>query len=303
MLNNYPLSQDYDYQQRILELQASPQIQELYLKLDADSALAGAGVVYVDHEFLPMRLREASQMCRKNPIHIIIHEIPPHENRDGYPKKLVDNPRESRLVGEAVGTVMSCGAAFLGWLVIAGSVGVTPVTGGASGAITVLTWGAALASSAQCANGLIRSGSELVDDGITSDILDSQQWYQETTKALDVISLAGAASSALAAFKAYQLAKTASSRGVLDILKGMTRAERKRMTEEIVRINHPGISNGVLKAMIRSGEVPKRFSNHTINHGLMLHVKDAIGATLSFSGSAFSGTVKDFVIGVYEESE
>jgi len=57
------------------------------------------------------------------------------------------------------------------------------------------------------------------------------------------------------------------------------------------------------KAKNHGGQTPKRYSQHSINTGLMLSVKDAVGATLSFSGSAFSGNVKNVVIGVYEAQE
>jgi len=57
------------------------------------------------------------------------------------------------------------------------------------------------------------------------------------------------------------------------------------------------------KAKNHGGQIPKRYSQHSINIGLMLSVKDAVGATLSFSGSAFSGNVKHYVIGAYEAQQ
>lgn len=120
-------------------------------------------------------------------------------------------------------------------------------------------------------------------------------------RALDIISLAGAATSALTAFRAYKVTGSASSRSLREVLRGMNRSERKRLTEEIIRINHPNVSNQVLKAMIRSGQYPTRFSNNSINAALMLHVKDAVGATLSFSGSLTSGVLREVVIGVFED--
>ena len=206
-------------------------------------------------------------------------------------------------MGEAVGVLLSCGAAVLGWVVVVGGNAAAPITGGLSATVNILGVSAAIASSAQCGNGLIRIGSEILDDGQTSDILDSQEWYHETVKAIDVISLAGAATSSLMTFKVYQMATTASSRSIIDILKGMTRPERKRLTKEIIRVNHPGVSNKLLKGMVREGKYPKSFSSSRINTSLMLHVKDAAGATLSFSGSAFSGSVKNLVIGIYEEAK
>lgn len=53
--------------------------------------------------------------------------------------------------------------------------------------------------------------------------------------ALDVIPLVGMAGSGLSAFKAFSVARSASSRSLLEILKGMTRAERKRQQHSPLR--------------------------------------------------------------------
>ncbi len=279
-----------------------PQTQQLFKQLDADTSLVGAGVVYIDQHYTAVRLREFKPICHVKPIHIVVHEAPPSESIDAYTIKLRNNARASKLAGEAVGTVLSCGAAVLGWLVATGSAFAAPITAGTSSVITVLATGAAVASGLQCANGVLRTTSELVSPK-TNDWLDSQEWYQETTKALDLISLAGVGATGLTTVKAVLNLRKASSRSLLDILKGMTRSERARLTKELARAQSPGLSNKAFKEMVRVGELPKRFSNHSINTALMLSVKDAVGATLSFSGSAFSGNVKNFVIGVYESQD
>ena len=53
--------------------------------------------------------------------------------------------------------------------------------------------------------------------------------------------------------------------------------------------------------LTRSGSFPKRYSGIQITHALQLQLKDAIGASLSFSGSALSGTVKGLAVGIYQE--
>ena len=243
------------------QLLSQPNIQKLFTKLDADHVLVGAGVVYITKNLNVIRLREFQAVCRIRPIHVVIHEIPEGERSDIYATKLVQNSRESKLVGESVGTVLSCGAAVLGWLVVIGGGVAAPISGGTSTTVSVLAWGAAVASSLQCANGFIRTGSEL-GSGEINDYLDSQEWYQTAITSLDIISLAGAGSASLASFKAYQAVRSVSSRSLLDILKGMSRSERKRMTEEIIRINHPGVSNKKLKQMIQGGVYPKRYSKN-----------------------------------------
>lgn len=298
---SYP-PRDERYDKAVKEtLIADSSIKQLFQKLDSDPKLVGAGVVFVDKNSHAIQLRPFQASCRIKPIHIVLHEIPSHEPPMSYATKLQSNERESRAVVESVSVLLSCGAAVLGWLVVTGSAGAAPITGGGSTAITVLSYGAAYASTIQCGVGLVRTYNELTGGEHNNDWLDSQEWYNETMRALDIISLAGAATAGIMSFKAYQVAKTATGKSLKQTLRGMSRAERKRLTEEIIRVNHPGVSNTALKRMIRSGLYPKRYSSNTINTSLMLHVKDAVGATFSFSGSFTSGVLRNIAVGVYEE--
>lgn len=94
-----------------------------------------------------------------------------------------------------------------------------------------------------------------------------------------------------------------------EALKGLNRQQRKRLTEEIIRANNPGISNKVLKLLVAAGKYPKRYTQLEIGHSVRLQLKDAIAATLSFSGSASSGIIRDpkrikeFILGIYSEIE
>ena len=120
-------------------------------------------------------------------------------------------------------------------------------------------------------------------------------------QALDVISLAGAASSYTATVKIVFTLRNATHKSFLEILKGLNRTERKRLTEEIIRINHPGISNGVLKQLVRKKSWPTRYSTVEINQTTTLQLKDALGATLSITGSVYSGAINSIAVGIYEE--
>ncbi len=52
--------------------------------------------------------------------------------------------------------------------------------------------------------------------------------------------------------------------------------------------------------MVKKNLYPKRYSNIQITEAMKLQVKDAIGATLSFTGSAVSGVVNSIAVGIYE---
>jgi len=57
-----------------------------------------------------------------------------------------------------------------------------------------------------------------------------------------------------------------------------------------------------MKAMIAAGKYPKRYTQGQISEALALKVKDAIGASFSFLGSASSGTARSIAVGLYEQT-
>ncbi|MBV1884876.1 MAG: hypothetical protein KUG66_01345, partial [Gammaproteobacteria bacterium] len=209
--------------------------------------------------------------------------------------------RESKLVGEVAGSVLSCGAAVLGWIVVFGSGAAIPLTAGTSTAVSYLAVTASLASSGQCLNGAMRTFNEIKAPA-KNDALDSEEWYRATTLALDVISLAGAAAAGAATLKAIKLLKASSLDNSKILLNRLSRAEKKRLTQDIIRLNHPGVSNSALKQLINTGSYPKRYTGTQISLTMTLKLKEAVGATMSFAGSALSGTVNSLAIGVYEET-
>jgi hypothetical protein len=60
-------------------------------------------------------------------------------------------------------------------------------------------------------------------------------------------------------------------------------------------------SNSQIKALILAGKFPKRFAADKIGSALFRQLRDAIGATLSFTGSAISGNVKALYVSVFQE--
>ncbi|WP_044834870.1 hypothetical protein [Thalassomonas actiniarum] len=295
------------YNERLLKDKLALQIDQnkLFKEIDSIHELHGAAVIYIDSALNIVELRPFNPVCRVNPVKVVLREPPKDMSQVQFSSHLKysqGNVRESELIKEVAGTVLSCGAAFLGWFVVLGSAGAIPLTGGASGAVTYLAVSASVASSLQCANGLYRTGNEIFDQE-QNDFLDSQEWYQNASIALDVISVAGAAAAAAVTIKTVKLLHLSSGKSYAEILKGLSRAERKRLTHEAIRMNQPGISNKLLKGLVRSGVYPKRYAAIQITNSLQLQLKDAIGATMSFVGSAVSGNVNSLAIGIYEELE
>ncbi|WDE09115.1 hypothetical protein SG34_030580 [Thalassomonas viridans] len=277
--------------------------EKLFKQIDNIPELHGAGVIYIDKNYTMVELRPFSAICRIEPVKVVLREPPEGLNQaqfSAHLKGAQSDARESRLVGEIAGAALSCSAAFLGWIVVLGSSVAIPLTGGTSSAITYLAAAAGTASFLQCINGGLRIRNELNDPEL-NDYLDSQEWYQHITFSLDVISLAGAIAAGAATLKAVKLLQANTNKSTINILKGLSRPEKKRLTQDIIRLNHPGISNKLLKGLVRNGNFPKRYTGIQINHTLKLQLKDAIGASMSFAGSALSGTINSLAIGIYEE--
>ena len=294
----------FDEQQLKRRLAVEIDQKALFKKIDDIFHLTGAGVIYIDSNSTVVELRKFEPVCQISPIKVVLREPPRQMSQQEFASHLKGSQsdiRESKLVGEVAGSVLSCGAAVLGWIVVFGSGAAIPLTAGTSTAVSYLAVTASLASSGQCLNGAMRTFNEIKAPA-KNDALDSEEWYRATTLALDVISLAGAAAAGAATLKAIKLLKASSLDNSKILLNRLSRAEKKRLTQDIIRLNHPGVSNSALKQLINTGSYPKRYTGTQISLTMTLKLKEAVGATMSFAGSALSGTVNSLAIGVYEET-
>lgn len=273
----------------------------LFKEIDSIHELNGVRMVYIDHEYTDVTLRDFQPGCHKLPFTLVLWESPRGTSAKNFAAHVTSNQRDSKLIGELVGMSLSCSAAVLSWLVILGSGIAIPFTGGTSAALTYLGYAAATASAVQCANGTLRSYAEIKNPQL-NDWLDSKEWYTNTAMAVDAVSLAGVGASTVMLARIGQTLKSASSRSTIEVLKGMTRAERKRLTQEIIKLNHPGVSGKVMKLLIAGGKYPKRYTQGQISQALTLKVQEAVGASISFIGSASSGVVKSIAVGIYERT-
>lgn len=254
--------------------------QQFFQKLDRINELTGAGIIYSDKSGKPITIRNPIGNKKKT---IVIRDDSTANSND---------PVNERIVSELTGTVLACTAGVLGVIAIFGSSALIPVSGGASTALTYLAISATGASLAQCGIGAFRVYRLSKGDVETVDWLDSQEWFIYTSITLDSISVAGGVSTTAIGIRAlFAMKKAAPGKSIFDLLKGLQRHERKRLTEELIRLQNPGISNKALKEMIRTGMVPKRFKQTVINQSLRTQVIDLFGAGASLLGSGLSGVV------------
>lgn len=273
----------------------------LFKAIDKGIQLSGAGIVYIDENFTVVTIREFQPICRLTPVKIILREPPKRSSAKEFTNELKHssvNPRESRFVSEVSGTLLACAGAVISWVAFVASGVATPISFGSSAAISVISFSAASATTLQCGNGLMRSGAEKFAPEL-NDWLDSEEWYVNTTQALDYISLAGATAASAIAVRTLKLAR-ANGVSFKQLLSNKSRQERARITREIIRLKVPGISNKMLKQMVRNKSFPKRFKNIQINNELRTRLRDSVAAALAFTGSAYNGEIKGIAIGVFE---
>jgi hypothetical protein len=76
------------------------------------------------------------------------------------------------------------------------------------------------------------------------DVLDTEACYRETCLVLDGISLAGAAASTAITIGMALRLETTTSQSVWQILKGLSRQQRKALAEEAIRLENPVSATG-----------------------------------------------------------
>ncbi|MBF8720958.1 NAD synthetase [Pseudomonas guariconensis] len=271
--------------------------QKLFKAIDADPGIVGAGVVYIDADYNVIVLREFQPICSVAPKRVILREAPRYTSPEQFMNQLQTNPRESRVVKEAVGTTLSCAGAFIGWVVLFSGTIAVPFTGGASLALTYASTAATLASTAQCGIGLVRTHNEL-NDPAANDRMDDQAWYQATSPLLDALSLLGVGASGLTTVRYLQVRKAATGRSWQELTRSLSRQQRKSLTDELLRIKHPSLTAKQLKLRQSAGELVKRYTPTQITHATQTLIKDSLGAGIGLVGSS---TVQSIAVGLYEE--
>ncbi len=275
-------------------------------ELDKKPSLVGCRVVYFD-DALMSTVRPGPPLSSEDLVAVVIRK----GGKDLLPTNAeVQRVRDERFHAELLNLGISCGGALLSWVGAVLSTGAAPVTGGLSLVITVATTAATISGYAQCGVAVYRVGAHLYDPQVTVD-LDNEQWYQILSTTMDIVGLAGAGATAASTTKAVLLMKNATGKSFANILKGLSRQERKRLTEEILRSTNPGLSNSKMKLMQLAKAAPKRYEPKAISAGIRKQLMDVIGAVGNVTGSAISGTINqavsvandDYIVGLVSAYE
>lgn len=282
-------------------VESSIDLRKLFAAIDADPAIVGAGVVYLDAQLRVIVLREFQPICSVAPKKVILREAPSYVGRVEFARRLANEPREADVTFEAVNAGFACGSAVISWFVILGGAALSPFTFGATGVVAAIGYSSAIASSVQCVSGARRTYNEMTDPA-RNDALDSEQWYQAVTAGLDAASLLGAGNTAMSTVRFVSMLKKTTGRNTHQVLKGLNRQERSKLTRELLSINHPEISRKMIRLRQAAGELPKRYTSAEIKRGTVVQMVDALGAISSIAGSVRSGNMRTIAVGLYEEA-
>jgi hypothetical protein len=193
-------------------------LKQLFRVIDADPAIVGARVVYIDSDFNVVTLREFQPICSVTVKRVILREAPRHMGVHEFHRELDSNIRESRLAIEAASTVFACSGAYLSWKVVYGGLIAAPLTAGVSLVVSAIGVVSAVAGSAQCAVGVLRVAGEILDpEGL--DKVDSLEWYQTMMAILDGITLTGAALSVFSTMRYVMATRAATRKTYREILR------------------------------------------------------------------------------------
>lgn len=281
-------------------LEGSLNLRRLFFAIDADPALIGAGVVYIDEAFNVVTLREFQAICSVRPITVVLREAPRYVGPVEFKRMLEHEPRESRLMAEAMSTAVTCAGALLSWVVVTSGLMLIPFTAGTSAVISFIGQAAMVASVTQCFIGVGRTSAEVIAPQAI-DRLDSEAWYQAAIAVLDGVALLGVSASALTTAKTISVATKTTGKPLRHVLKGLTRQERTKLNDELLKIHDPRLTTKLLKLKKVAGTATKRISATQMQRATINHIRDARSVVLGVTSSSISGNVNTLAIGIYEE--
>lgn len=244
----------------------------MFLSLDSSQEFRNAGVIFeseksdVDKLMLPAgSILNASshydkktlrETCRADGKIIYIRELI-------FPKQIKPNNRvelvKSALKTELINTGISCGGAGLGWILLLVEAGGGSVTVGSTWAAMPLTLTATSASTFQCGVAGGRVINELNGNSEYNHWLDTSPTFSTLVLALDVIQMADVsktlgANSLIAKFVQN---KPFGTFKLLKMYKGMTRRNRKKLAQEILKFEYRELraSQKLLKEVLRGNKL------------------------------------------------
>jgi len=268
-------------------------INALFKNIDRLPGLAGAGVIYMDRNFTLIKLRKTS---RQDKLIILVREV----NQYDRIISLAKDSSNKRVISAILNAGLSCTGAVLGYVAITAEGLSVPVTGGASSILIPITTVGTLASSASCGVYTGRVINEFSGNTAYNDSLDDNAAFGQIMTALDIVSLASVTTTIKSgSVLIKQLTnKNMSKQSLYARWKAMPRTDRKKLIKDIIKTDNPRLNNNQLKAILKSMNAPKVFSQARIRKAMFSELAGSIGAAFSTSSSVSDGVLNNFAIAI-----
>ncbi|EKW1657239.1 hypothetical protein ACJO73_17095 [Citrobacter freundii] len=283
---------------------------ELANSLDCQKDFHGVGIIYNDgsRSFMVRPPSQGIGLTKNKVTHIIITKIS-LELPDDVKKTLAQATDSSLKDREILSTALSCGAMVLWGIGTFVADTATVTTFGAATPLAVISTLGTMATAGQCINGGLRLVDIYTNEGKKVKWLDSQEWYNATIMALDLISLAGASRDLYIAVKTYRAFRKSSSMAMVSMktwLSKLSNKERVTISRGIIKHFNPAATGKQISMWLTAGKYPKMIDSEQAMLELNSQINNAIMVSMAFSGSTVSGVLsrdslsgtKKYAIGV-----
>ena len=228
---------------------------------------------------------------------VVIEEVLQSTAQDAFePQQEIRKRAGHNMKEELINMGLSCGSAVLAGAASTASAAATPVTGGTSTVVTVITYSAFIASVAQCGISTVRVLNEIIEPNINETYLDSSRWYQRATAFIDGVAIAGAVVDVGQQTRLIVRMSRGTGRPVREILKGLNRADRKRLAREMAAWKKRADTPAKFKKLVKAGKFPKLFKREAVTAAMKEALLSNVSATLSLVGSTYSGNINGVVV-------
>ncbi|MEW9904398.1 NAD synthetase [Pseudomonas putida] len=268
----------------------------LFAVIDADPALIGAGVVYIDAQYNIVNLRRFQAVCSVVPKRVVIQELRRHVTPQQYVEQVQRGSRESRLLEEMANMGVACTGAVLSVALVIVGGGVSAVSAGLATPIMYLGMAGAVVSVVQCGIGIRRARAEYTNPGLV-DRWDNDQWVLSVSRLLDAISLLAVLAGSYNMIKYLQHLRSATGRSWSELLRPLGRQQRKALNNELLRISHPSLTKKQLKLAQQTGQMRKRLTATEMKRVTSIQIRESLANVLGIAGNA---TVQSIVVSTVE---
>lgn len=268
----------------------------LFAVIDADPALIGAGVVYIDAQYNIVNLRRFQAVCSVVPKRVVIQELRRHVTPQQYVEQVQRGSRESRLLEEMANMGVACTGAVLSVALVIVGGGVSAVSAGLATPIMYLGMAGAVVSVVQCGIGIRRARAEYTNPGLV-DRWDNDQWVLSVSRLLDAISLLAVLAGSYNMIKYLQHLRSVTGRSWSELLRPLGRQQRKALNNELLRISHPSLTKKQLKLAQQTGQMKKRLTDIEMKRVTSIQIRESLANVLGIAGNA---TVQSIVVSTVE---